>query len=172
MAHLAAVRAVLYDFGFEEDSQHGVAAWLHDVIEDTKVLALTLQDNFGPDVTNLVWAVSGFGVTRAERSAVAYEKIRVHPPAVILKLADRIANVENAAKTRPDLLEMYRKEHHDFGVALSDLCFHDTVVQVDAMWARLTKAFKAGLCGVLQEASRPDSALQQPDESSAGDRRA
>lgn len=40
------------------------------------------------------------------------------PRAIILKLADRIANVENSLKNNAGLLLMYRKEHSSFAEKL------------------------------------------------------
>lgn len=128
--HLSAVREVLHGFGFRGDIL--TAAWLHDVVEDTPTQVGTLDSAFGRNVADLVWAVSGFGVNRKERNANAYAKIRELPEAAILKLADRIANVE-ASRTDPTRLAMYRKEQPGFEQALKGLG--------DArMWARLRTA--------------------------------
>jgi (p)ppGpp synthase/HD superfamily hydrolase len=130
VVHLAAVRAVLAAFG------HGgalaVAAWLHDVVEDTDVSRDEVCAAFGEEVAALVWAVTGVGANRKERNASAYEKIRQLPAAATLKLADRIANVE-ASQTQPDKLAMYRKEWSAFSAALAGL-------GDERMWRRLRAA--------------------------------
>jgi (p)ppGpp synthase/HD superfamily hydrolase len=128
--HLAAVRAVLASFGYAGDL--GVAAWLHDVVEDTATTREEIAVEFGAGVAALVWAVTGVGKSRKERNEAAYEKIRSHPPAAILKLADRIANVE-ASRQRPDKLRMYRREWPGFERALAGL-------GDERMWARLRAA--------------------------------
>lgn len=128
--HLAQVRAVLSDF--EYNGALGLAAWLHDVVEDTSTSVAEITDRFGAEVAALVWAVTGVGHNRKERSASAYAKIRALPEAAILKLADRIANVEASAQ-RPDKLQMYQQEAPAFAKALEGLG--------DArMWARLGRA--------------------------------
>lgn len=109
--HLLAVRTVLHDFGFNGD--FGPAAWLHDTIEDTATTREEIEAQFGPYAASLVWAVTGVGATRAERNHSAYEKIVLCPGAVILKLADRIANVE-ASAVGSSHLAMYAKEHAGF----------------------------------------------------------
>jgi (p)ppGpp synthase/HD superfamily hydrolase len=130
VTHLAAVRAVLRDFDI--DGALGVAAWLHDVVEDTPTTRDEVAARFGPDVAALVWAVTGVGENRKARNADAYAKIRAHPPAATLKLADRIANVE-ASATVPDKLAMYRREWEAFAQALDGLG--------DArLWQRLRRA--------------------------------
>ncbi len=134
VTHLTQVRAVLADFGY--GGALGVAAWLHDAVEDTPVSKDEIETRFGADVAELVWAVTGEGADRKERNATAYAKIRALPAAVILKLADRIANVE-ASRDVPNKLAMYRSEWAAFRKALGDL-------GDPRMWARLERAIGAG----------------------------
>lgn len=114
--HLQAVEAVLIRFGFD-DEEIRAAAWLHDVIEDTRdhnnrVKKRDIEEMFGEDVANLVDAVTNEpGVNRAQRHALTYPKIRkAGVRALALKLADRIANVSNGGRQ----VAMYKKEHADF----------------------------------------------------------
>lgn len=133
VVHLVAVRAVLDDFG--HGGRFGVAAWLHDTVEDTATTREEIAVRFGAEVAALVWAVTGVGASRKERNASAYEKIRQTPEAAILKLADRIANVE-ASRDQPDRLRMYRREAPDFERALAGL-------GDGRMWDRLRAALGA-----------------------------
>ena len=110
--HLAAVRLVLYDFSLAGDL--AVAAWLHDVLEDTETTREEIAALFGDDVAALVEAVTGRGQNRKARIANAYGKIEAMPEALYLKLADRIANVEASARSKPDLLAMYQREQEGF----------------------------------------------------------
>ncbi|WP_405493760.1 HD domain-containing protein [Nocardia sp. NBC_00511] len=132
--HLSAVRAVLGDFGF--GGEFGVAAWLHDVLEDTAVSRAELESTFGAGVTELVWAVTGVGDTREERNADIYRKIAAHPAAVVVKLADRIANVEASAGTR--YLAMYQREYPEFRSRLGTFLADDP--SISRMWSRLDRA--------------------------------
>ena len=130
VVHLAAVRAVLRDFALAGDL--GVAAWLHDSVEDTATTRDEIEQRFGPAVAALVWAVTGTGENRKARNQSAYDKIRQHPAAATLKLADRIANVE-ASATAPAKLEMYRREWPGFAAALAGL-------GDERLWQRLRRA--------------------------------
>lgn len=130
--HLAAVRDVLLSVGVLDDEPLGIAAWLHDTVEDTSTTREEIEVRFGADVASLVWAVTGVGKNRKERNANAYEKIRAYPLAATLKLADRIANVEASANV-PDKLAMYRKEWPSFRDALAGNGH-------PALWERLRKA--------------------------------
>jgi len=92
------------------------AIWLHDVVEDTDVKLRDIEENFGEEVATLVGAVtSEEGPNRRTRNALTYPKIRTAgPDAVRLKLADRIANVENGGGS----VSMYFREYPDFRHAL------------------------------------------------------
>ena len=117
--HLDAVELVLIEFN-HITSFIRAAAWLHDVLEDTKVSRMDLEEVFPGYVTLLVHSVTSEpGRNRKERNIKTYPKIEALPDAVILKLADRIANVRNCIETRnKDLLSMYTKEYPSFRTAL------------------------------------------------------
>lgn len=114
--HLESVCWTLDSYSFD-DEVILAAAWLHDIIEDTRgkpneMKKRDIEELFGDEVAELVWAVtSEDGPNRKTRNALTYPKIRAAGPrAVALKLADRIANVRNGGKA----LDMYKKEHTDF----------------------------------------------------------
>src|SRR5688572_14460291 len=131
--HLAAVEAVLRRYGVDDENML-VAAWLHDVVEDVKGVKLKeIREFFGDAVGNLVGAVTNEpGENRKIRAALTYPKIRNMAGAVQLKLADRIANVEQGGT----LVDMYAKEYEDFKRALY------TPGQYEGMWARLDLLLK------------------------------
>jgi len=125
--HLAAVEGVLKRFGYIEEHLL-VAAWLHDVVEDTGTKLKEVAEMFGDAVANLVGAVTNEpGDNRKVRAALTYPKIRSVNNGVTLKLADRIANVENGGK----LVHMYKKEYEDFRRALYTEC------ENEEMWDHL-----------------------------------
>ncbi len=129
--HLAAVEAVLrrfnYGIGIYNESLL-IAAWLHDVVEDTDTKVKEIAEMFGDRVAELVAAVTNEdGPNRKVRAALTYPKIRSTKDAVCLKLADRIANVEHGGK----LVDMYKKEYEDFKRALY------TKGECENMWSHL-----------------------------------
>ena len=134
VTHLAAVRGVLDDFGY--GGELALAAWLHDVVEDTPVTAEEIESRFGRAVLDLVWAVTGIGPDRKARNQNAYTKIAAHPRAVILKLADRTANAE-ASPPASSWMGMYRTEHPTFKAHLGGLLADDPTVA--RMWERLDR---------------------------------
>jgi (p)ppGpp synthase/HD superfamily hydrolase len=117
--HLEKVRSVLLWMGVDDPEIHA-AALLHDVIEDTATNYNDLVHGFGTRVADIVYAVTDeLGRNRAERHAKTYPKTAASPEAILLKQADRIANVEFGMKHAPSrMVDMYRKEHEGFSKAL------------------------------------------------------
>lgn len=103
-----------------------VAAYLHDMLEDTNTTKAGIVEVFGTTVARLVQAVTNWpGKNRRERHAATYPQIRSSggPDAVLLKLCDRIANVRASVREFSvtgvyGLLRMYAKEHAVFQKAL------------------------------------------------------
>jgi len=138
--HLQDVVEVLMRYG-EYDKTMIAAGYLHDVVEDVSINLTTIEDLFGPKVSVLVGALTDEpGVNRKERKAKTYPKIKGTPGAVKLKLADRIANIENGIRLDDKrFFLMYKKEHTEFESALRG----DDPLE-KAMWDHLTMLFAVG----------------------------
>jgi guanosine-3',5'-bis(diphosphate) 3'-pyrophosphohydrolase len=123
ITHCACVMAVLSHFGVNVPAILA-AGVLHDVLEDTKTTQEELSMKFGVDVSRMVHAVTNPKIdisktgeysatikyfTRKEKHEIQYPIIARNEKARIIKLADRIANVESGGK-----FGMYRKEHEVF----------------------------------------------------------
>jgi len=120
---------------FATPDEMTAAAWLHDVLEDTKTTYDEVVAETNATVATLVRAVTDeAGATRKERKLATYPKLRaVGPAAVALKLADRTANVRCARADRRDgLLAKYRDEHAAFASAL-----HIAGEGLDETWREL-----------------------------------
>ena len=103
--HLHKVRSVLKRFGFGQNSRIGLmlgtAAWLHDIIEDTPITFATLENLFGTEIADTVRCVSNDrteGLSKMELKERTFLLTSTNPLAIILKLADRIANMEESLK--------------------------------------------------------------------------
>jgi len=131
-SHLYAVVQVLRDFGYGDT--YVAAGWLHDVCEDTSVSRDDVKRDFGPLVANLVWACTGEGRTRSERNDAIYDKIAAHPSAAVVKVADRVANVE-AAQVAPAHMTRYWLEARAFQSRVARRV-------EDGMQARLNRAYR------------------------------
>jgi (p)ppGpp synthase/HD superfamily hydrolase len=137
--HLQAVVEVLKRFGASlEDTATApllIAAWLHDSLEDTALSRAEVETNFGSEVAELVWRVTDEpGATRKERKPATYRKTRENEAAIILKLADRIANVEASLENGSELLRMYSREQPEFKEALHAASTSDLATR---MWDHL-----------------------------------
>ena len=112
--HLVMVDEVLNKFGWYAE-EHRAAAYLHDILEDTKITKEELEKEFGLTISSLVYLVTNEpGKNRKEKHEKTYPKIRTSSLATVLKIADRIANVRFSIETESPLLKMYKEEHEEF----------------------------------------------------------
>lgn len=131
--HLQAVVSVLYRFEIANETRVSIA-WLHDVLEDTNATYEDLITFFGVEIADAVAALTEpKGGNRAWRHSQSYPRIRQNANALIVKLPDRIANVESGGKK----VGMYRKEHAEFKQALlPNLMLANTTI-LQPMWDHL-----------------------------------
>ena len=117
--HLEDVYNVMVEYGIS-DIDLLVASYLHDIIEDTTKSYNDIKKEFGMEVAELVYVVTDeLGRNRKERHEKTYPKLQQNGKAIILKLADRIANLKHSSSTNNgDMLWMYGKEYKDFRNAL------------------------------------------------------
>lgn len=132
--HLAQVSQVLSEFGYGADEAIAAAAWLHDTLEDTETEYEMLVSEFGKETADIVLAVTNEpGGNREDRFGKTALKIQSNKKALIVKLADRIANTEASLETNPKLYKMYVKEFPMFKGLLYDV----QDVELLPLWNRL-----------------------------------
>jgi (p)ppGpp synthase/HD superfamily hydrolase len=125
--HLDDVVDVLKRFGFS--GKYIVAGYLHDSIEDDGISYNDIKKHFGVDVAEMVYCVTDeIGRNRKEKKEKTLPKTASNPDAIILKLADRIANIQHGGK-----VDMYLKEYQEFKGAL----YLNTPADGKAMWGHL-----------------------------------
>lgn len=141
MVHLADVDRILVEFGYLSMRwvEIRIAAWLHDAVEDQDVALDDIEELFGKVVRDIVWCVTdGEGKNRRERHEHTYLKLNRNRKAVILKLADRIANVRQSLKPgSKGKLSMYKKEWAGFQDALR----HNSTQEELPLWQELDRLF-------------------------------
>lgn len=95
------------------------AGWCHDALEDRGISYSDIKSVLGQNVAEIVYAVTDeLGRNRKEKKAKTYPKIIANPSALLVKLADRIANVEHGLRFGGGKVQMYAKEQSDFEHAL------------------------------------------------------
>tara|TARA_R110000868_G_scaffold59092_1_gene181485 strand:+ start:167 stop:670 length:504 start_codon:yes stop_codon:yes gene_type:complete len=111
--HLDDVIAVLRRYHITAP-KYIVAGYLHDVLEDGAISYSKIKTHFGLEVAEMVYCVTDeLGRNREEKKRKTLPKTASNPDAVILKLADRIANIEMGGK-----VGMYKGEYDAFRDAL------------------------------------------------------
>ena len=104
--HLEQVVNVLREFDNDSES-YLIAGYLHDVLEDTSLSYQKLLRQFGEFVADMVYDVTDEqGKTREEKKRKTLPKTAQNKDAIIIKLADRIANLRMGGKK-----DMYIKEY-------------------------------------------------------------
>jgi (p)ppGpp synthase/HD superfamily hydrolase len=139
--HLQQVTEILKRFGFDDEVLI-TSAWLHDIIEDVSSVNFThLKVGFGKEIADIVFSVTNtMGRNRDEKFKYTYPKIKENRKALILKLSDRIANIETGlANGDVSYTEMYRHEWPEFQKALYDENEQDD--RIKKMWEHLTGLF-------------------------------
>ncbi|MGB7891077.1 MAG: HD domain-containing protein [Microcoleus sp.] len=137
--HLAQVSHVLAQFGYAGDEAIAAAGWLHDTLEDTPTTYEMLVSEFGKETADIVWAVTSEpGENRVERFHKTALKIQSTKKALIVKLADRIANTEASFQSNLKLYKMYVKEFPLF----KQLLYNPQDVELLPLWNRLESSNK------------------------------
>ncbi len=97
--HPVEVAKILVDLKFDKDTI--IAAFLHDILEDTETTAAQMEEKFGPDVVVLVQGVTKLSKyqfkSKEERQAENFRRMFIAMAQdiriVVLKLADRLHNM-------------------------------------------------------------------------------
>jgi (p)ppGpp synthase/HD superfamily hydrolase len=135
--HVRDVVNILIRFGYV--GKYLCGAWLHDTIEDTTITYNKVKRVFGEEFAELVLAVTDPCDVRSrkEKKAIVYPRIKANPDALIVKLADRIANVEHGIRMgNKDKTKMYRDEYPEFRSTLK------VEGHADTMWDHLDALFE------------------------------
>lgn len=99
------------DLSLEKNIDKLTAAYCHDIIEDQNVTKQEIQEKFGENVANIVYALSGFGETRAQRTQNTIDKLNEFVDAIDVKIADRFCNMHCArVDEKTKLMKMYFNE--------------------------------------------------------------
>ncbi len=136
--HLIRVTRLLADAGSGGDAVLLSAAALHDTIEDTNTTATELEGRFGVDVAAVVEEVTDDKrMPKEERKRHQIERApHLSLRARQLKIADKIANVEDIAAAPPRGWSLARRrEYLEWGGAVVAGC-RGSNAKLEARWDR------------------------------------
>ena len=142
--HLAHVAVLLADAG--ADANLVAAGYLHDAIEDQGVSQAELADAFGPDVAELVaHATDDKTLPKERRKRLQVEHAPHLPPrAQMLKMADKISNLEALLSSPPRDWPLQRRQgYFDWAREVVDGCrsaHAGLAAQFDELYARREQA--------------------------------
>jgi (p)ppGpp synthase/HD superfamily hydrolase len=117
IVHCAEVAAITASTNYNNPSMI-VAAWLHDVVEDTSYTLDDIEKQFGPIVRSYVFWLTEISKpedgNRAVRKAIDRAHFASAPPDVqTIKYADLISNTKTIAKYDPNFAKVYMREKKD-----------------------------------------------------------
>ncbi len=122
-----------------------IAAILHDTIEDTETTAAEIERHFGPTVTALVLEVTDDrSLTWMERKRLEIEHASgLSPRAKLIKLADKICNVEDTESNPPSSWSRQRRRDYlDFAEQIALGCRGNNA-PLDAEFVRVLTSARA-----------------------------
>jgi (p)ppGpp synthase/HD superfamily hydrolase len=101
--HPIAVARLLSEAGYDDEVI--VAAYLHDVVEKTEIGLAEIQERFGPEVAEIVSALSedeGIAGYAERKRALRRQVLGAGHTAVLIYAADRVANIRDWHRVAPE----------------------------------------------------------------------
>ena len=113
--HIFLVFSLVKEYS-NNDLETCIAAILHDVVEDSEITIEQIKSSFNEEIADLVWRVTDEpGNNRKEKKEKTYPKIKENKKARLIKLCDRLVNVQESLTANSSYYEdMYKKEYLDF----------------------------------------------------------
>jgi guanosine-3',5'-bis(diphosphate) 3'-pyrophosphohydrolase len=120
--HPIGLAEVLVDVGNVTDINAICAALLHDTVEDTKTTREELTATFGTEITAIVMEVTDDkSLSKAERKQAQIDHaMHLSKQARAVKLADKICNLGDVAKSPPDWSLARRQQYFDWAKKVID----------------------------------------------------
>lgn len=142
--HLQQVDKIVNDFAhlLKENAilKIKTCAWLHDIIEDTEITKSDLEKEFNSTIAGIVYKVSN----NKKSNEIPYKKICNCNNAKLIKLFDRLANMENCCITKST---RHIKKYVEQYPQLKEYLY---MSKYDELWQRLEKAYNK-MIGILKE---------------------
>jgi (p)ppGpp synthase/HD superfamily hydrolase len=139
---------VTEDLPLERRMMLATAAVLHDVIEDTPVKGVVIEDSFGEKVRTLVESVTkNTSLPKADKEMEFLLRFKGSPvDTVLIKLADRLDNLKSMESAPSDFQKKYLANTAQLLKALPDKALQDRhVISLYASINLLVKAYEDGM---------------------------
>jgi GTP pyrophosphokinase len=139
------VLKVTEDLPLERRMKLATAAVLHDVIEDTPVRPIVIEDAFGNDIRILVESVTkNTSLPKADKEMEFLLRFKTSPiDTVLIKLADRLDNLKSMDTAPTDFQKKYLANTDQLLKALPDKALQDRhVISLHASINLLVEAFR------------------------------
>ena len=138
MYHIHRVVKVAERLGYDDEIIVGCI--LHDVLEDTPLSYNDILEIFGFEIAEIVFCVTDeLGRNRKERKSKTYVKIKGNWKATVVKICDRIGNIEHSIDFDEKMYQMYLKEMDGFYNGLKEPSHPE---EVSKAWTELEKISK------------------------------
>jgi guanosine-3',5'-bis(diphosphate) 3'-pyrophosphohydrolase len=120
--HPIGLAEVLVNVGNVTDINAICAALLHDTIEDTRTTREELTEIFGAEISNIVMEVTDDkSLSKAEQKQAQIDHARhLSRQARAVKLADKICNLNDVAKSPPNWSLARRQQYFDWAKKVID----------------------------------------------------
>lgn len=143
--HLRHVYFALEGFGIT-DEDILIAGICHDLLEDTTLTYNDLKEAIGVNAADIVYDVTNeLGKNRKERALKTYPKIAANPKAIMVKIADRIANTTFSKDSGSSMYDKYCREFPDFKSHLYTGASLEAFPVLKEMWSHLENISHRGV---------------------------
>lgn len=141
--HTMDVEDILVEFGYDRHGDEVIAGKLHDVIEDCPISYAALKKQFGEKIARIIFCVTdeisdGRGnplENRKQRKKYTLPKTKSNSDAILIKVADRIANVRHSFVNSEKMFIMYQNEYSEFR---KELYIEENMdIRLKKMWEHL-----------------------------------
>ena len=116
-------------------------AWLHDTLEDTSTTYRDLRKVFGETIADAVLELTeSDGYNRLTRQLYTYHRVRQNNIAMVVKLCDRLSNMQESKGKSKGKVYLKEYERFKFALFIPDM-WDDLWDQLDIAYDELKESF-------------------------------
>lgn len=131
MYHVRSVVKIAEELGYDESILIG--CMLHDTMEDGRLSYNDIKKHFNKEIAEIVISVTDqIGRGRKEKHDKTYPDLALNWKAVVVKVCDRISNMEHSYKYNKGLFNMYYNESKDF----KEVLYSEKDTETHRVWSK------------------------------------